>query len=261
MSPPLAPLPDALADALRLVKEAGYYVTRAHTEEDVRASWNQLYGREEGTGFNLLAPDYEAIELDALAHGLANEGRFAGHTRVFLPVAIHCYRGSFLLNDPNDGIDFLFHDAAEGLGLRDLSRKIVRLPEMAFYRRLVNDTMGCVASRFRLRHEFWKRPRIVQVDDRMLEMEQRDYLAPPPENHRWGFWENRLSTRGRSVPQVAPCPPPLAKKLWLLRLAELGDSAGRTDLAIQAREILSADLRDELARSEHALPDVGEGVR
>lgn len=256
MSIPIpASMSSSLAEALRLVREAGYYVTPAHTGEDVHASWNQLYGREEGTGFELLAPDSDAIELDTLAHGLANECRFGGHTRVFLPVAIHCYRGSFHFSDPNEGLDFLFHDAAEGLGLRDLSRKIVRLPEMAFYRELVDNLMGCVATRFRLRDDFWKRPRIIEVDDRMLFAEQREYLAPPPEGRRWGFWENRVPSFQRSTSRLTPCPPPLAKRLWLLRVSELAVSAGHPFLADMANEVLAQDLRDELSLNEHAQSD------
>ena len=238
---------DVIVAAKMLLEREGYYVTRASTEEQLRAAWVHLYARAEGICFRPLVPDPDLVSLDTIAHRLSQEVRFGAQTKRFYPVAIHCYRGSYLLNDPNDAIDFLFHDAAEGLGLRDLPAPIKRLPEMAFYLRIERSIMGSVAARVRLRDDFWERPRIKAADEVMLHLECEELLVPLPPDVPG--WTRKLAPAETvHVPAFAgPVAPPFAKKVWLLRLAELADSAGRTDLADEARVVLAADQRAELA--------------
>jgi hypothetical protein len=165
-------------------------------------------------------------------------------------VAMHCYRGSFLFEDANDGIDFLFHDASEGLGFCDVMAPMKRLPEMTFYREREDECMEAVAGKYRLRPRFWDRQVIKAVDRAMLYQEQQELLAPPPKGMEWGVWKStEIPARWRWNPTVAAV---TAKRLWLLRLAELGATAGREDLAALAHEVLAADERAELAALGHA---------
>lgn len=232
--------------ARELLEREGYFVTRASTPEQRTAAWVHLYQRETGICFRPLAPDPDLIKLDTIAHGLSQENRFGSQTKHFYPVGIHCFRGSYLFDDENDAIDFLFHDTAEGLGLRDLPAPLKRLPEMAFYLEIERSIMGAVAVRARLRDDFWERPRIKAADELMLHLECAELLVPlPPDVPGW----TRTLTPQETirVPMFAgPVAPALAKKLWLLRLAELADIAGRVDLADDAKAVLAADQRAEL---------------
>jgi hypothetical protein len=243
--------------ARRLLERAGYRVDKASTPEEQEAAWVQLHGEPEGFILYLFDPWRTPIPLDTLAHGLAHEPRFAGHTRTNHPVAVHCYRGSYLLGDPNDAIDFLFHDASEGLGMRDLMGKVKALPEMAFYREREADVMSAVAGTFRLRDRFWEREAIKAADRVMLHREQCELVSRPPDGFEWGFWKTDLpagGTTGWTWKRIdEPVYAEQAKALWLVRLAELGDIAGRTDLADMARAVLEADLRRRLERAG-ALP-------
>lgn len=240
---PLPPLNDLVA-AQELLLAHGFRVDRVSTEEERARAWLQLHGRDVGVALDVFHPGRERIPLDTLAHGLSNECRYAGQTRVFYPVAIHCYRGSFLHRDPLDALDFLFHDASEGLGLRDLPAPVKRLPEMAFYREMEAALMSAVSIQFGLRANFWRQPNIKAIDERMLHAEQAELLAPPPAGREWGYWAHRVTGGPRPAPKgIAPAQ---AKRLWLLRVAELSADLGFDDLRSEALGVLEADLRDEL---------------
>lgn len=235
-----------VSDAIALLEREGFRVTRASTPAERAAAWVHLYQRDTGICFRPLAPDADLISLDTISHGLSLENRFGCQTRYFYPVAMHCFRGSYAFDDPNDAIDFLFHDTAEGLGLRDIPAPLRRLPEMSFYVEIERSIMGAVAARHRLRDDFWERPRIKAVDELMLHHESAELLVPlPPDVPGW--------TRKLSPAETIRIPacggavdPTYAKKVWLLRLAELGDVAGREDLAERARLVLAADQRTEM---------------
>ena len=70
-----------------------------------------------GLDLDLIRPEAEHIELEDIAHGLAQKCRFNGQTRVFYSVAEHSVRvAAFLLrryNNPALAIDGLMHDAQE----------------------------------------------------------------------------------------------------------------------------------------------------
>ncbi len=235
-----------IANARALLERHGYRVDRVSTPAERERTWTQLYGRDRGVAFNVFDPDPALITVDGLAHGLAHENRWAAQGKVVFPVGLHSYRGSLLLSDPADAVDFLFHDGSEGLGLRDLPAPLKRAPEMAFYREREHGVMSAIAERFALRPEFWRRPAIKEMDERMLHLEQQELLALPPAGHEWGVWLHRIGSSERPA-----CPPPFTprqvKRLWLGRLAELAIDLWRLDLAAEAHEALRVDVIDELA--------------
>lgn len=73
--------------------------------------WLQTY-----TGKRIfpLDPDPEQIDIRDIAHALANQCRFAGHTKRFYSVAEHSYHVSFMLGTvPALALWGLLHDASE----------------------------------------------------------------------------------------------------------------------------------------------------
>ncbi|MGC6233494.1 HD family hydrolase, partial [Hafnia paralvei] len=48
-----------------------------------------------GKAFNLIEPQREQIVIEDIAHALARENRFNGHTKAAYSVAQHCYHASF----------------------------------------------------------------------------------------------------------------------------------------------------------------------
>ncbi len=215
-------------------------------------TWIQLHGPAEGVAFYPLAPKPEDIHLATIAHGLSQESRFGSHTRGFWPVAMHCYVGSkqFLFGpdeSPEEALEFCFHDASEGLGLRDLPAPLKRLPQMAWYRKMEADVMAVVAERFELAPGFWEKEQIKGMDRRCLQEEQRDCLQRPPRGHEWGWWADRFVLGGRSADALA-CTPKQAKRLWLARVAELFEATGRTKHALEAYRLLTTDLHAETQR-------------
>lgn len=233
-----------IEDAIRMLRAEGYIVAEPSTEAERALCWLQLYGRDEGVMFSPINPDPDTITLDTLAHGLSQENRWSGSTRFFYPVAMHCYRGSFLFDDAEDGIDFMLHDASEGLGLRDMASPLKRLREMAFYRALEHDVMSAVGARFWRRSDFWTRPRIKAADEVMLHHEREQLLAPMPAAHRWGRVPSQDEVA--RVPALVRTTPEQAKRLWLLRLAHLAAAAGHPLISDEANGIIAADLRAEM---------------
>jgi hypothetical protein len=61
---------------------------------------------------DLMNPDPKTILIDDIAHGLANNCRWNGHTQSFWSVAQHC---CMMYDMANEGFEltFLFHDAEE----------------------------------------------------------------------------------------------------------------------------------------------------
>lgn len=65
-----------------------------------------------GRDIDLLNPAPDQICVFDIAHGLAHQGRFAGHTRKFYSVAEHCVLASHLVERGFE-LDALLHDAPE----------------------------------------------------------------------------------------------------------------------------------------------------
>ncbi len=66
------------------------------------------------------------VKLTDVAHGLANQRRFAGHLYRPYTVAEHSVLGSHLVPE-HLALQFLFHDADEGFGLGDMNGKLKHL--------------------------------------------------------------------------------------------------------------------------------------
>lgn len=95
-----------------------------------------------------LSPSPDEIDIDDIAHSLAYQCRFLGHTDGFYSVAQHSVLVSQIVPE-QDALWGLLHDAAEAY-LGDLPAPIKREPEMHVYRAAEERLLEAVATRFSL---------------------------------------------------------------------------------------------------------------
>jgi len=131
-----------------------------------------------GKHFAPLAPVFADIRIEDIAHALANQGRFSGHTRFRYSVAEHSVRVSELLEigGKPETVQLwgLLHDASESY-LVDLPSPLKYDPTIGVgYRAAEARLMAAICRRFSLPE---KEPFSVKVADAMiLATEVRDLM-------------------------------------------------------------------------------------
>lgn len=120
-----------------------------------------------------LDPDPALIAIEDIAHSLANQCRFTGHTRHFYSVAQHSVLVSEIVS-PSSAFAGLLHDASEAY-LSDVSRPVKRQPVFGdVYREAEERLQAVIAERFGFQ---WPFPDDVHAaDDVLLRTEQRDLM-------------------------------------------------------------------------------------
>lgn len=136
----------------------------------MRGNWIQTYG---GTAFYPLDPRPEDIHIEDIAHALAHQCRFAGHTVEYYSVAEHSWHVARLV-PPELRLAALLHDATEAYVI-DLPRPIKEmLPE---YRVMEDRVWKVICARFGLPIDM---PREVKyADEAMLATEGWQAMKPP----------------------------------------------------------------------------------
>jgi hypothetical protein len=158
--------------------------------DDRRGDWIQTFT---GRRFWPLDPRPGDVDLRDIAHALARQCRFSGHTAVFYSVAEHSVLVSRRCgDDPVVRRWGLLHDAAEAY-LVDLPRPLKRLPGFAAYREAEALVMAAVCARFGLPPEM--PAAVAAADEMMLGVEARSLMAPlDPE---WAKWIGTIPGPGR----------------------------------------------------------------
>lgn len=219
-----------------------------------KGDWMQTY---RGDDFWPLDPLVDDIYVVDMAHSLAHQCRFFGHTETFYSVAEHSVRASYIVQ-PTAGLiamvifarresgvtgaltdeekiegeriirrATLLHDGAEtyiGDAIRPLKRHLgpVYLGAEQDLERLVADRFDVPA--FLFTHEVIKRADLV-----MLMTERRDLLKPPRKKwmRDWGPAQASGRCEPHPEPIARPCwTPEEGKRRFLERFVELG---GRQD--------------------------------
>lgn len=128
-----------------------------------------------------LAPTPDAICIEDIAHALANQCRFNGHTKKFYSVAQHSVLITDYFFDPDLG-DFadlaqyaLLHDASEAY-LSDIPRPLKLLPEFEFYRQAEKKLQSMIYEKFGLSPE--EPAEVKEADQRILAEESLWLMAP-----------------------------------------------------------------------------------
>lgn len=130
-------------------------------------TWIQTYT---GKHFYPLAPTPDMVDIEDIAHALANVCRFAGHTREFYSVAQHACMVSELV-PPEDALAGLLHDAAEAY-IADITRPLK--PHLLNYAAIEKGIEAVIAASFGLAYPW---PATVKSADMVaLATERRDLM-------------------------------------------------------------------------------------
>lgn len=142
-----------------------------------------------GKTFDLLNPTPDMVCIEDIAHSLANLCRYTGHTRKFYSVAQHCVLAA-RVNDPNDPLQRLLHDASEAY-IGDLASPwkrllwvedgvVTRHISVRVFEQKIQDVIG-LALGVDLTHSM----EIKHIDNRMYSTEIRDLMPPSDEFAKW----------------------------------------------------------------------------
>lgn len=128
-----------------------------------------------------LNPDPSQIDIEDIAHSLANQCRFTGHTREFYSVAQHSVLVSEVC-DEEDALWGLLHDASEAY-LSDIARPIKRFTDWGKgYEDVEIDLMTAVGDAFNLPdltpedYGLSMPASVKKADDVLLRTEMRDLM-------------------------------------------------------------------------------------
>lgn len=143
-----------------------------------KGDWIQTYT---GGMFWPLDPRASEICLLDVAAGISKECRYGGQSQIFYSVAEHSvliteYAIRNLNVSDREARALLFHDASEGLGLKDIPRPVkVFLPG---YKEIERGVMHAVAERFDF--DWPLDPELKLLDERIGLTEERAIMGPPP---------------------------------------------------------------------------------
>lgn len=133
-----------------------------------------------GRKFFPLDPRSDEITIGDIAHALANQCRFNGHSTKFYSVAEHAWHCSFLV--PQEfALEALLHDAAEAY-LGDIIRPLKLVPEISnAYLPIEKAVEKVVAERFKLTYPWPKS--VKQADEAMATTELDQIIAAKEKGH------------------------------------------------------------------------------
>lgn len=170
--------------------------------------WMQTYT---GVQFWPLDPRPEEINLQDIAHSLANQCRFAGHCTEFYSVAEHCVRVCEIVPD-QDKAWGLLHDAAEAY-LVDLPRPVKYHSSVGdAYRSMERTLFSSIHARFGLIG--CDPDSVIEADNILLMTEKRDLMPNSPAKWR------ETSAPLNSI--IVPWAPVVARGEFLRIAAQLG---------------------------------------
>ena len=190
--------------------------------EPTKGDWFQTFT---GKAWWPMGPRPEDVDLLDIAHGLAFQCRFNGHTRQFYSVADHCIRMAAELHHtdgPEVALAGLLHDAAEAY-LGDIVRPVKRQLPAFYHLERINQTAILEGLHVSLYVDDHK-DRIREMDLVMLATERRDLMEESPHS-----WVNVEKVEPLPVP-IKPLSPELAYSVFVtkfdLLVAELAKARG-----------------------------------
>lgn len=134
--------------------------------------WMQTFT---GRAFFPLAVNVNDINEFDIAHSLAFQCRYNGHTSKFYSVAEHAYHMSYIVPE-EDALWALLHDAPEAY-IGDMVRPLKKtMPE---FRALDEKIMEAICEKFEL-HQNFMPDSVLEADNRIIENERLALLREPP---------------------------------------------------------------------------------
>jgi hypothetical protein len=180
------------------------------SEFDKRNPWIETVG---GRRFHFLNPRPEDIDIDDIAHALANTCRYTGHCKKFYSVAEHSVAVSELC--PDAPLAGLLHDASEAY-ITDIASPVK--PFLANYKDLEDVVMMAIANKYNF---FLNNPAVKEADVVQLSTEARHLMASKGDG--WDYWIVHLYGERPKRLGIAPrcLLPKEAKRLFLNRFEEI----------------------------------------
>lgn len=143
-------------------------------------AWIQTY---HGGVFHLLDPQPEEILIEDIAHALAMQCRFTGHTRWHYSVAQHSIYASQIVQKGFE-LEALLHDGSEAY-IADLSRPLKHYTEMGTYYIVIEERIQSVLARkFGVPEQM--SPEVKAADNALLYAEKAALMPPMEWDTRWG---------------------------------------------------------------------------
>ncbi len=170
-----------------------------------------------GRKLYLLDPRPEDIDIHDIAVGLSRECRFSNHTQHFYSVAQHSTIVSTCC-PPRYALAGLLHDAAEGLGLRDLCRPFKRLPGMETYNNIESHVLAAVFDRYNIVALLPLPAEVGDANMLVYATECRDLFPQPLPDADWAA---EVAGLPKLATRIWPAPEEAALSMFLRRFKEL----------------------------------------
>lgn len=144
-----------------------------------------------GRIFDLLNPKPEMVCIEDIAHSLAYQCRYTGHTRFFYSVAQHCVLMAENSDLPGDPLQKLLHDAGEAY-IGDIARPWKNLLQVRVTQH-INHPVGLFESNLQnvigeaLGVELTHSAEVKEADTIMMATEIRDLMPVMPPDFKWGI--------------------------------------------------------------------------
>lgn len=136
-----------------------------------------------GRQFHILEPREEEICIEDIAHALAMQCRFTGHTKFHYSVAQHSYLASLIVSE-EFRLEALLHDASEAY-IGDMSRPLKHFSECGrHYLQIETRIERVIRKKFGLPPTM--SPEVKEADNSLLYVEKRELMPPCDWTHDWG---------------------------------------------------------------------------
>jgi 5'-deoxynucleotidase YfbR-like HD superfamily hydrolase len=173
-----------------------------------------------GKKFFILEPRLEDIDIYDIAHSLALQCRWTGHTKYHYSIAQHSYYCSFIGPD-SEAFDRLMHDAAEAY-TGDMNRPLKHYTEAGtFYRKVEANVQHAIAARFGFSVV---EPKSVKLADNSMLYAEKDQItnAKFEEAQVWeSYTERPAAWSGKWPIEIEEWSPDKAKQIFLTRFEDL----------------------------------------
>jgi hypothetical protein len=166
-----------------------------------------------GVKFDIVELRPEAVQIEDVAHALANVNRFSGHCRHPYSVGQHSLLGSYLIDDKKLAFRFLNHDDSEAY-IGDMSRPMKYFtPVGDAYRKVEAPLQKMIYERFGI---YGPDPELIhEVDNMMLYAEKAVLMSDLAFPVKWSKDERAADVT------IAEMHWRDVKRLWLRRFYEL----------------------------------------
>lgn len=160
-------------------------------------TWIQTYS---GLKFDLINPHPSMVNIEDIAHALANQCRFNGHCKDFYSVAEHSVYVATFVNQthPELFLDALLHDGEEAY-LGDIVTPLKPLlPELKPIAKRISGVIGDRFGCHNMDHP------VIKQADRQLLVDEKNQLHKFPNNYEWLIELSFTPNLGRKFARLNP---------------------------------------------------------